>query len=297
MSVIECHALTKRYRGRAVVEDLDLAIEAGEIFGFLGPNGAGKTTTIRMLLGLCRPTSGSARLLGEACPPPAHVLARVGAMVEEPAFYPWMDPRRYLDVIADCGPGRVTRARRDDVIERVGLSDATTKKTKRFSQGMRQRLGLAAALLREPSVLLLDEPANGLDPAGIRWLRELLGELAAGGTTVLFSSHQLGEVERVCDRVGIVDKGRMIQVGPIESVGAVNNRVRVVVSSGEHDAALSALSRFNVSDGQAGVLTITDAVGRDIARALAEQQIFPDEIVNEESSLEQRFLELTGAAK
>jgi ABC-2 type transport system ATP-binding protein len=296
MPAIECSELTKRYRGHAVVDRLSLSVDDGEIFGFLGPNGAGKTTTIRMLLGLCRPSSGSARLLGNTCPPPANVLTQVGAMVEEPAFYPWMTVRSHLATINDSCGLRVSRSRREAVLENVGLADVATKKIKHLSQGMRQRLGMAAALLRDPRLLILDEPANGLDPAGTHWLRELLSEVAATGTTVLFSSHQLGEVERICNRVAIIDKGRLVHSGPIDKLGSAEQRVRVVVRTQDHDAALAALSHYSVNSGPQGNLSVSNASVRDVVCALAEQSIFPEEVVKDQYSLEERFLDLTGGA-
>ena len=214
-AAIECHGLTKRYGARPAVNQLDLTVEAGQVFGFLGPNGAGKTTTLRMLLGLVRPTAGSAWLNGRPAGTPAS-LAGVGAMIEEPAFYPWLSGHRNLEVIALSGPRTADRA---DVIagvlSRVGLAGVADRKVKTYSQGMRQRLGLAAALLRRPALLLLDEPSNGLDPAGIREFRTLMRSLAAAGTTVFLSSHLLTEVEQVCDQAAVLSDGRVITQGPV----------------------------------------------------------------------------------
>jgi ABC-2 type transport system ATP-binding protein len=216
MQAIRCAGLTKRFRGQVAVDRLDLEAAEGELLGFLGPNGSGKTTTIRLLLGLLRADAGAAWLLGERVPCPTR-LAQVGAMVEEPAFYPWLSGRRNLEILADSGapvhPGAVAEA-----LERCGLSGAAGRKVKAYSQGMRQRLGLAAALLRRPRLLLLDEPANGLDPAGIREFRTLLRELAGEGTTVLLSSHLLAEIEQVCDRVAIIHQGRLVACDSVSSL-------------------------------------------------------------------------------
>ncbi len=224
--VIRCQGLTKRYGANVAVDRLDLTVTAGQVFGFLGPNGAGKTTTMRMLLGLVRPTAGEAWLNGR----PAAAgggLEGVGAMIEEPAFYPWLSGRQNLRVLALSGPPlsgpalsgpALARGGSDPItaaLARTGLSEVARRKVKTYSQGMRQRLGLAAALLRSPALLVLDEPANGLDPAGIREFRTLLRSLAADGTTVFLSSHQLAEVEQVCDQVAVLSAGRVVAHGPV----------------------------------------------------------------------------------
>ncbi len=207
--VIRCEGLTKRYRHTVAVDRLDLSVQAGQVFGFLGRNGAGKTTTLRMLLGLIRPTAGRAWLNGRPVPDPGG-LALVGAMIEEPAFYPWLTGRRNLEILARSGPP-LQAGRGDPVaaaLHRVGLDEVRAGQVKTYSQGMRQRLGLAVALLRQPPLLLLDEPSNGMDPAGIRGFRSLLRALADAGTTVFLSSHLLAEVELVCDQVAVLHHGR-----------------------------------------------------------------------------------------
>jgi ABC-2 type transport system ATP-binding protein len=217
---IRCQGLTKRYGSTVAVDGLDLAVEAGQVFGFLGPNGSGKTTTMRILLGLVRPTSGRAWLDGRMLPDPDG-LHRVGAMIEEPAFYPWLSGRRNLEVLALCGPPLPRADVVDGVLERVGLAPVAGRKLKAYSQGMRRRLGLAVALLRDPALLLLDEPTNGMDPGGIRELRSLLRALADDGTTVFLSSHLLGEVEQVCDRIAMLHAGRLVKEGTVaELAGA-----------------------------------------------------------------------------
>ena len=216
---IRCEALSKRYGPTVAVDRLDLVVEAGQVFGFLGPNGSGKTTTLRMLLGLARPSSGRAWRNSRPLPDPDG-LDRVGAMIEEPAFYPWLSGRGNLEVLALCGPPPPRADAVDRALDRVGLAPVASRKIKTYSQGMRQRLGLAAALLRDPDLLLLDEPTNGMDPAGIRELRSLLRSLADDGTTVFLSSHLLGEVERVCDRVAMVRAGRVVAEGTVAELAA-----------------------------------------------------------------------------
>jgi len=217
-AVIECRGLTKRYRGTMALAGLDLTVEAGQVFGFLGANGAGKTTTMRILLGLVAPASGRAWLNGKQVPDPAG-LARVGAMIEEPAFYPWLTGRRNLDLLALSGARLPARGEEiSAALDRAGLTGVADRKVKGYSQGMRQRLGLAAALMRRPALLLLDEPANGMDPAGIKEFRTLLRRLAGDGTTVFLSSHLLAEVAQVCDQVAVIHEGRLAGQGPVSQL-------------------------------------------------------------------------------
>ena len=211
---IESTALTKRFRtGQIAVNAVDLAVPHGSVYGFLGPNGSGKTTTIRLLLGLIRATSGSHRLLGarDARRGGAAVLPRIGAMVEGPAFHPYLSGRdnlRRLDAADRTVDPATVDARIDEALDRVGLRTAATKRYRIFSLGMRQRLALAAALLRPRDLLILDEPTNGLDPQGTREVRALLQSLAAAGTTVVLSTHLLSEVEQICSHVGVMHLGR-----------------------------------------------------------------------------------------
>ncbi|HEY6277505.1 MAG TPA: ABC transporter ATP-binding protein [Streptosporangiaceae bacterium] len=285
-AIIECQALTKRYRGVTALAGLDLRVEAGTVFGFLGPNGAGKTTTLRILLGLVTPTSGQAWLNGRRVPDPAG-LANVGAMIEEPAFYPWLTGRANLAVLARSG---AAGAGIGHALARTGLTDVAGRKVKGYSQGMRQRLGLAAALMRRPSLLLLDEPANGLDPAGIREFRTLLRSLAGDGTTVFLSSHLLAEVEQVCDEVAVIQSGRLITQWPARAIA----RVRVMVEPDEQEAAVAALTRWAArADGADSVLTEA-ADGRAVNQALGEAGIWARQIMLERPALEEAFLALTG---
>ena len=212
--VIGTSALVKRYGRLRAVDGVDLDVRAGDVYGFLGANGSGKTTTVRMLLGLVLPTSGAVELLGEPMPRAARrVLPRVGALVEGPAHYGHLSGRANLSLLDASGPGgswRTRAGRIDRVLEQVGLGGVGRRPVKAYSLGMRQRLGLAGALLRRPELLVLDEPTNGLDPQGIAEIRELLLDLNREGTTVFLSSHLLAEVEQLCTRVGVLDRGRLV---------------------------------------------------------------------------------------
>jgi ABC-2 type transport system ATP-binding protein len=291
MDAIRTSGLTKRFGRRVAVDGLDLAVADGEVFGFLGPNGAGKTTTIRLLLGLLRADAGRAHLLGDRVPCPGR-LGEIGAMVEEPAFYPWLSGRRNLRVLAGTG-ARGPAGAVGEALERAGLAEAADAKVKTYSQGMRQRLGLAAALLRRPRLLLLDEPANGLDPAGIREFRTMLRQLGDAGTTVFLSSHLLGEVERVCDRVAIVDRGRLVEVGATGELGRGEERVRVVVRPAEEGAALALLAGWPVQVQSPGVLLVAARSGREVNQALARGGVFAESVAPDRSGLEERFLAIT----
>src|SRR5438477_1114156 len=245
MPVIEIEGLRKEYRrlrggSTVAVAGLDLAVAEGGVFGFLGPNGAGKTTTIRCLTGLIRPSGGTARLLGASSEAElAAVLPRVGSIVETPAFFPPFSGRRNLRLLGRIhriGPKSV-----DDVLSRVGLGDRGRDPVRTYSLGMKQRLGIAAALLKDPEVLILDEPANGLDPAGIKEVRELLRRLASEGRTVFLSSHILSEVEQVCDRVAILSRGRAVAVGSVHEVLAGGKPASLVVRVENPDRAVDVL--------------------------------------------------------
>ncbi len=294
--VIECRGLTRRYGSTVAVEDLDLTVRAGQVFGFLGPNGAGKTTTMRMLLGLIRPTAGQAWVNGRQVPDPDG-LAQVGSMIEEPAFYPWLTGRRNLEVLALCGPplpGRGTDPVAG-ILDRVGLAAVADRKVKAYSQGMRQRLGLAVALLRGPSVLLLDEPANGMDPAGIREFRTLLGSLASEGTTVFLSSHQLAEVEQVCDEVAVLAGGRLVEQGRVADLTTARTRVRVTLSAEDQPAARTLLGHWPLRAAGPTELVIEAASGREVNESLGRGGVWAHQIIAEHPDLEETFLKLTAA--
>jgi ABC-type multidrug transport system ATPase subunit len=290
MDAICCEGLTKRYRDTLAVDALSLAVPAGLVYGFLGPNGAGKTTTIRMLLGLVRPTAGRVWVLGRQLPDPAAV-ARCGALFEEAGFYPWMTGRANLQVASLSGGCR-DNGRVRELLDRVDLGPVADRRVKTYSQGMRQRLGLAAALLNHPPLVVLDEPTNGLDPAGIRDVRDLLRRLADDGTTVFLSSHLLAEVEQVCDRAAVVVAGRLVEEAPISQLGATRRRVRIVVGADDAPAVTSLLSRWPVT-GTGSVFIVDHPSGRDVNEALAAGGIFAESVIVEHPGLEERFLELT----
>ncbi|WP_326679048.1 ABC transporter ATP-binding protein [Streptomyces sp. NBC_01237] len=231
-AVIETRGLTKRYRGgQLAVDGLDLTVPGGSVFGFLGPNGSGKTTTIRMLMGLIDPTSGTARVLGRPMPAGARtVLPQVGALIEGPALYGFLSGRENLVRYDSADPAadpRTRRARVAHALDRVGLAAAAGKKAKAYSLGMKQRLGLAAALLQPRRLLVLDEPTNGLDPQGMREIRSLIRELAAEGTTVFLSSHLLDEIEQVCTHAAVMARGRLIVQGPVGDLAGTRGRLAV----------------------------------------------------------------------
>jgi ABC-type multidrug transport system ATPase subunit len=243
--------LTKRFRsGQVAVDGINLAVPAGSVYGFLGPNGSGKTTTIRMLLGLVRPTAGSYRLLGGRMPEDAAtVLPRVGALVEGPAFHPYLsglDNLRRLDAVDRTADQATAPARIAAALDRVGLTAAGRKRYRAYSLGMRQRLGIAAALLRPRELLILDEPTNGLDPQGTREVRGLVTEIAATGATVLISSHLLAEVEQVCTHVGVMNVGRLVAQAPIGHLRA-GTAPRVEVDTDRPADALATLRRLGLS--------------------------------------------------
>jgi ABC-2 type transport system ATP-binding protein len=290
-AVIECQALTKRYRGTTALAGLDLSVEAGQVFGFLGPNGAGKTTTLRILLGLVTATSGQAWLNGKRVPDPGG-LAHVGAMIEEPSFYPWLTGRRNLELLALSGAplpaGEIQVA-----LDRVGLTGVAHRKVKGYSQGMRQRLGLAAALLRRPSLLLLDEPANGMDPAGIKEFRTLLRSLADDGTTVFLSSHLLAEVEQVCDQVAVIHAGRLAEQGPVSRLAAARPRLRLVIDPADQPSALALLDRWPARADGPGSVLVEGAAGREVNEVLGRGGVWASQIRPEQAGLEEAFLQLT----
>lgn len=299
-NVIEIDGLRKEYRrsrGRTVaLEGLDLEVPEGGVFGFLGPNGSGKTTTIRCVLGLARPTKGSVRLLGRAVPDGlAASIRQVGAIVESPALFPTMSGRGNLELLGavdHIGKRRIT-----EVLEEVGLSDRADDQVKKYSLGMRQRLALAAALLKDPALLILDEPANGLDPAGIRSVRELLRGLAREGRTVFVSSHLLAEIQQTCDRVAILNRGRCITQGTVAEVSAAaGHAATMLVTVDDLPGALAVLDRAGIpaerGDGHLRVAVAAPDADR-ISRTLGEQGHWVRELRPEERSLEDLFLEMT----
>ncbi|MDQ3937669.1 MAG: ATP-binding cassette domain-containing protein [Chloroflexota bacterium] len=294
--------LVKRYGRRPALTGLDMSVPRGKVYGFLGPNGSGKTTTLRLLVGLLRPDAGKMYVLGE--PYAWHDrrrLFRVGSLIETPAFYPYLSGRDNLRVLAAAGPP-TPAARVDQVLDYVGLLGRAKDKVKTYSLGMKQRLGIAAALLSDPELLLLDEPGNGLDPAGIVALRETLRYLTGQGKTVLISSHILPEVEQLADVVGIVDRGRLLREGPLAQLLEDAGRVRVRVAVDEMPRAAEIFHRlapdrplYGIDGGdQAGWFTVSLAPTRagEVNRALAEAGIYASGL-QPGSDLESLFLELT----
>lgn len=302
-NVIELENLRKVYRSRsgaiAAIDGLTLSVSAGGVFGFLGPNGSGKTTTIRCLLGLVKPTSGSLRLMGADVPQGLPIALRsVGAIVEGPALFPTLSGRENLLQLAAIH--RIGARRVDAVIEEVGLASRATQSVRKYSLGMRQRLALAAALLKDPPLLILDEPANGLDPAGIRQVRELLRRLGAEGRTVFVSSHQLAEVEQVCDRVAILRSGRCVAEGSVaEVIARSRNGAASVVRLDDLDGACGELLSLGFEVHRLpDALRIVGEPGslRGLSRVLGERGHWVTELREEERSLEDLFLELTDSS-
>jgi ABC-type multidrug transport system ATPase subunit len=293
--VIETRALTKRYGDAIVaVDDLELRVRRGEVYGFLGPNGAGKTTTLRMLLGLVRPSSGEAAVLGVP-PGSPNGLARIGALVEAPAFYPYLSGRDNLRVLARYAG--VGESRVDAVLDEVRLSGRAADRSATYSQGMKQRLGIAAALLKDPELLILDEPTNGLDPAGMAEMREFIRSLGKGGRTVVLSSHLMGEIEQVSDRVGVIRHGSLVAEGTVEELrGRAGLKVRAQPLA-EAARLIDALPNV---DGVTRVddlleIAVETSEAPEINRVLVEAGVAVSELYAQKTSLEDVFLELTAS--
>ena len=298
--------LARAYGTTHALVGLDLAVPQGVVYGFLGPNGAGKTTTIRCLLGLIRPDAGTMELFGEPYTArDRHRLEQVGSLVESPAFYPYLSGRDNLRVIGSTGAAPA-RGRVEEVLELVGLRDRAGDRVGGYSMGMRQRLGIAAALLSDPRLLVLDEPANGLDPAGIVAMRETLRYLAAQGKTVFVSSHILPEVQQLADVVGIIDHGRLVRQGRLDEMLRETGHVRVRVLSADAAPAREALERLAGRDavweaaGQGdgdGWITVRVEPSRagEVNRVLAQAGIYATGL-DSGSDLESLFLSLTGNA-
>jgi ABC-type multidrug transport system ATPase subunit len=291
VEAVRAKGLTKRYGSTIAVDGLSLSVRRGEVYGFLGPNGAGKTTTLRMLVGLVRPSAGTAEVMGARPGSPAS-LARIGAMVETPAFYPYLSGRDNLTLLAvQAG---VPHTRIDGTLETVGLTGRAADRFSAYSLGMKQRLGVAAALLKDPGLLLLDEPTNGLDPVGIAEMRSLLRGLAADGKAVLLSSHQLTEVEQICDRVGVVFRGRLVREGTVgELRGAGRLIIRATPMPEAETALVTLLGRARVSavHDELRVDAAPDEAAR-LSRHLISSGLDLHELRREERSLEEVFLAL-----
>lgn len=305
---IASSGLTKRFRGgQLAVDDVDLAVPAGSVYGFLGPNGSGKTTTIRMLLGLAYPTSGTAELLGVAVPDGVtRVLSRVGSLVEGPAFYPylsaWDNLARY-DAADPVASPKTAKARIGYALERVGLTAAAKKRYRNYSLGMKQRLAIAAGLLQPRELIILDEPTNGLDPQGTREVRSLIRQIAADGITVFVSSHLLAEVEQVCSHVGVMRGGKLVFQGSLPELRRTG-AARISVRTGDVEAAATVLQKLGLTDAAPGDGVISAALGdlaglgddapEKICAELVHAGVGVRGLAVETPSLEDLFVGLTG---
>ena len=291
--VVETRELTKKYGDRFAVDKVSMTVRRGDVYGFLGPNGAGKTTTLRMMLGLIRPTAGSASILGEPAGT-SSVTARVGALVEGPGFFPYLTGRDNLRAMARYRglPNSVV----DDALVRVDLADRGDDTFKSYSLGMKQRLGVASALMGDPELIVLDEPTNGLDPAGMSDMRALVVDLAHAGQTVLLSSHLLAEVQEICDRVGVINEGRLLRESTVAELrGSTTLRVRGLPV----DRALAVAMRIAGDDGvrvEGDRLMIDLPADRapEVTRALVADGVDVHEVTAGERTLEEVFFEMTG---
>ena len=300
-AAIEARGLVRHFGPVPAVDGISLHVPRGSVYGFLGPNGAGKTTTIRLLLGLLRPERGSITLLGGS-PHDASCLAQVGAVVERPAFYPYLSAHENLRLFATLAgmPSAVGSAAADRVLGVVGLSAVAGRKVGGFSTGMKQRLAVALALLREPTLVILDEPTNGLDPAGVVGVRDLIGELARSGRTIFLSTHVLTEVEQLCDRVAVLQRGRLVAEGLTRELLERGQRLAIAFDTGEEAAkaarvlADAGLAADAADDRENTLLVAPDRLGSSsINRLLAGHDLYPAELVLRRASLESVFLELT----
>ncbi len=302
MTAISSSGLTKRFRGgQLAVDHIDLAVPEGSVYGFLGPNGSGKTTTIRMLLGLAFPTSGSAALLDVPMPDGVTgVLHRVGSLVEGPAFYPFLSGRDNLarcDAADRTADPRTARARIDEALDRVGLLSAAKKRYRNYSLGMKQRLAIAASLLRPRELIILDEPTNGLDPQGTREVRALVRQIAADGTTVFVSSHLLAEVDQICTHVGVMRTGRLVFQGSLPELRRTG-AARVIVRTTDPEGAIKVLAGMGLADTQAGTgeasAALGDAEPERVCAELVQAGVGVRGFEVASPSLEDLFVGLTG---
>ena len=299
-AVLRTRGLTKRFGAITAVEGLDLEVRAGEVFGFLGPNGAGKSTTVGMVLGLIAPTSGTVELFGRPLGADRSVVARrVGAIIETPAFYPYLSGRDNLRALA-MAAGGVPDGTVDRLLAQVGLAERAGGKYKTYSLGMKQRLGIASTLLTDPGLVILDEPTNGLDPAGQREIRAIIPRLAREGRAVLLASHLLNEVEHVCDRVVIVRRGRMVESGSVAALVRRGEHIEVGLAAAELAPGAEVLrglpfvERVDIDEAARTLRVGAPAErGAELNRALAGQGLFAGTIAPRRSSLEDIFLELT----
>jgi ABC-2 type transport system ATP-binding protein len=295
-AAIEIQGLSKRFGNVQAVKELSFSVEAGRVTGFLGPNGAGKSTTLRTLLGLIHPNAGTATFAGARYEQLPHPSSHVGAVLEEASFHPGRSGRNHLRVLAAAGSHPDTRV--GEVLTQVGLADAADRRVKGYSMGMRQRLAIAAALLGDPEVLILDEPANGLDPPGIRWMRDMLRAEAARGRAVLVSSHLLSEVAQSVDDVVVISHGVLRGSGPLESVlgGADGPVTRVRAGDADRLAQLLRERNHFVEPDPSGALLVRGAAPEVVGEVAAEHRVALAELVAVSRSLEDAFFELTEGA-
>jgi ABC-2 type transport system ATP-binding protein len=290
--VIEVDRLTKRYGKTVAVDDLSFRVTPGRITGFLGPNGAGKTTTLKAILGLVRPTAGTARVLGKTYRELEDPVRTVGAVLETSRYHPGRSGRNHLRVLAT--QAGIPHPRVEEVLELVAMKEAARRRVGGYSMGMRQRLGLAGALLGEPQLLVLDEPANGLDPAGIRWLRDLLRSLAQQGRTILVSSHVLAEVEQIVDEVVIIHRGRFVAQSTTSELSArAAAGVRVRSPDAERLRDVLSTNGMSVVVLEDGALGVVDGTPQRVGELAAANNVVLHELVAEKATLEEAFLELT----
>jgi ABC-2 type transport system ATP-binding protein len=296
---ISTAGLTKRYGDFTAVDHLTIEVERGEIFGFLGPNGAGKTTTMRMLLGLVRPTAGSANILGmDVSSQLPEILAKTGSIIENPTFYPYLSGYDNLKVVARLTSSPDSRIA--EVLDLVDLTGDAKRKFKKYSLGMKQRLAVGASLLNNPDLLILDAPANGLDPAGIVEMRNLMRNLKENGHSVFISSHVLHEIEQMCDRIAILNHGKVVVQGSVAALLGAGQRIEIRIDDAQEAVktlkAIDWVSDVTLQDGRLVVIAPVER-SAEINRALAEKGLFATEIRPGEESLEQYFLGVTSEEK
>jgi ABC-2 type transport system ATP-binding protein len=297
-TVLESIDLTKTFASNTVVDGLSFSMHAGEVLGFLGPNGAGKSTTVGMILGLIKPTRGRITISGKPLgSEPGLVAGNIGAIIENPAFYPYLTGRDNLRAFG-LMTGGISDARIEELLRLVNMHDRADRPYKTFSLGMKQRLGIAATLLTDPAIVILDEPTNGLDPAGQREIRAIIPRLAGEGHAILLASHLLNEVEQVSDRIAIIRRGKLIREGRVDDLLRSGGYIEVTVQDGEVSSAMRALGKLpfveRIDAEQATLRVVApDDAGRAINRALVEQGIYAGEIAAKRNTLEELFLDLT----